>query len=102
VSARFWPVAEPAQATYETLRAAALTAAPVGDELAAARLARRGLAGLIAWPHAEPVYLGQVVGAGRPAWCGDQDPRDVALAETYGFLVARAPVSSERTRTVTG
>jgi hypothetical protein len=81
VSARFWPVGEPAQAAYEALREAALTGAPVGDELAAARLARRGLAGLIAWPHAELIYLGQVVGADRPAWCGDQDPRDAALAE---------------------
>lgn len=102
MTARFWPVAEPAQATYEALRAAALTGEPSRDELAASRLARRGLAGLIAWPHAEPVYLGQVVGAGRPAWCGEQDPRDVALAEAYGFLVARTAASGERARTVTG
>jgi hypothetical protein len=95
VSERFWPVAEAAQADYEALRAAALDGAPPRDELAAARFARRGLAGVIAWPRAEPIYLGALVGAQRPAWSGAEDPREVALGEVYGFLVAHAARSGE-------
>jgi hypothetical protein len=45
VNERFWPLAEAAQADYEALRAAALTGEAPRDELAAARFARRGLAG---------------------------------------------------------
>jgi hypothetical protein len=100
VSGRFWPVAEPSQADYEALRAMALTGSRGRDELAAARLARRGLAGLIAWPHAEPVYLGAIVGARRPAWSGAEDPRDAALGEAYGFLVARMPAARDLARVV--
>ena len=66
----FWPVAEPAQADYERLRAAAVSSGALPDELAAARFWRRGLAGLIAWPVAEPVFAAVVAGAnaqpGRP------------------------------------
>ena len=94
MSERFWPVGEAAQADYEALRAAALAGERPRDELAAARLARRGLAGLIAWPHAEPVYLGAVLGAQRPAWSGSEDPCEAALGEAYGFLVARAPAAT--------
>jgi hypothetical protein len=90
VSGRFWPVGEAAQADYEALRAAALAGEQPGDELAAARFARRGLGGLIAWPSSEPVYLGVVIGARRPAWSGDEDPRETALGEAYGFLVSHA------------
>jgi hypothetical protein len=100
VSERFWPLAEASQADYEALRAAALAGERPRDELAAARLARRGLAGVIAWPHAEPVYLGAVLGARRPAWSGAEDPREAALGEAYGFLLARRPAASELARTV--
>jgi hypothetical protein len=89
VSERFWPVAEAAQADYELLRAAALAGEAPRDELAAGRFARRGLAGVIAWPRSEPVYLGALVGAQRPPWSGAEDPRDAPLAETYGFLLGR-------------
>jgi hypothetical protein len=100
VSARFWPVAEAAQADYEALRAAALGDEPAGDELAAARFARRGLAGVIAWPRSEPVYLGALVGAQRPSWSGAEDPREAALGEVYGFLVTHAPEIGRLTRAV--
>ncbi len=67
MSRRLWPIGEAAQADYEALRNAVLSGEPLGS-LAAARFARRGLAGLIAWPVAEPVYTAVVVGAERPAW----------------------------------
>lgn len=92
MSGRFWPVGEAAQADYEALRAAALAGKRPRDELAAARFERRGLDGLIAWPSSEPVYLGVVIGARRPAWSGSEDPCEAALGDAYGFLVARAPV----------
>ena len=44
---RFWPVAEPARADYERLRAAVVSGRGLPDELAAARFLRRGLAGLV-------------------------------------------------------
>jgi hypothetical protein len=100
VSERFWPVAEAAQADYELLRAAALVGEPARDELAAARFARRGLAGVIAWPRSEPVYLGELIGASRPRWSGAEDPRVAALGEVYGFLVAHAPEIGDRTGAV--
>src|ERR1019366_6164989 len=43
VNQRFWPVAEPSQADYESLREAVLAGRPL-DNLSAARFARRGLA----------------------------------------------------------
>ena len=86
MSSRFWPVGEPAQSDYERLRALALAAEPGDEVLAARRFDRRGLAGLISWPAAEPDYLGSLVGATRPAWCGDEDPRPQQLRDTYGFL----------------
>jgi len=98
VSERFWPVAEAAQADYEALRAAALDGER--DELAAARFARRGLAGVIAWPRSEPVYLGALVGARQPPWSGAEDPREATLGEIYGFLVAHAPTAGQLTRAV--
>ena len=100
MSGRFWPVGEAAQADYEALRAAALGGEPERDELAAARFARRGLAGVIAWPRSEPVYLGALVGARRAAWSGNEDPREAALGEAYGFLVARASAPAQRGRAV--
>jgi hypothetical protein len=87
MSGRFWPIAEAAQADYEQLRQIALDGGELGDILAARRFARRGLAGLISWPSAEPAYLGSVIGARRPAWCGCQDPREQQLGDTYTFLL---------------
>ena len=85
--ARFWPIGEPAQADYEQLREIVLAGGELGDILAARRFARRGLAGLISWPQAEPAYLGSVIGAGRPPWCGCEDPREQQLRDTYAFLL---------------
>lgn len=89
MSRRLWPIGEAAQADYEALRSAVLLGEPLGS-LAAARFARRGLAGLIAWPVAEPVYTAVVIGAERPAWNPYQDPRLEALAAGYE-LILRAP-----------
>jgi hypothetical protein len=100
---RFWPVAEPAQADYERLRAAAVSRGALPAELAAARFWRRGLAGLIAWPVAEPVFVAVVAGAQRPAWTPYGDPRLEALAATYQLLLAEADddqVPSHRRRLV--
>jgi hypothetical protein len=90
VSSRFWPVAEPAQADYERLRALVLAGERCDELLAARRFGRRGLAGLISWPQAEPEYLGSLVGACRPAWCGGEDPREQQLRDAYGLLLADA------------
>lgn len=86
MSHRFWPVAEPAQAEYEILRAAVLRGDPL-QSLAAARFARRGLAGLIAWPKAEPVYAATVLGARRAPWTPDVDPRVADLAAGYELIL---------------
>jgi hypothetical protein len=91
VSARvFWPPAEAAQADYEMLRACVLEAGRLPAGLAAARFARRGLAGLIAWPAAEPVFRARLAGAARPPWTPDADPREQALAACYQFLLDAA------------
>jgi len=84
----FWPVGEAAQADYEALRAQALVPgrAP-STSLSAARFARRGLAGLIAWPAAEPVFTGPVLGGARPRWSPHDDPRMDALAAGFAFLL---------------
>jgi hypothetical protein len=75
VSARvFWPPAEAAQADYETLRAYLLEAGSLPAGLAAARFARRGLAGLIAWPAAQPDFRAEPVGAARPPWTPHPTP----------------------------
>jgi hypothetical protein len=85
---RFWPAAEPAQADYEGLRAAVLAAGTLPADVAAARFCRRGLAGLIAWPAAEPVFAAALRGAARPAWSPYADPRLDALAAAYRLLLA--------------
>ena len=90
MSGRFWPISEPAQADYEQLRAIVLAGGELGEILAARRFARRGMAGLISWPSAEPAYLGSVIGAHRPAWCGCEDPREQQVRDTYAFLLDRA------------
>jgi hypothetical protein len=88
VSARsFWPPGEAAQVDYEALRAHALDPCGPPQGLAAARFARRGLAGLIAWPSAEPVFVGDLVAAARAAWTPHEDPRVAALTAGYEFLL---------------
>lgn len=83
----FWPPSEAAQVDYETLRAQRFDDAELPEGLAAARFNRRGLAGLIAWPAAEPVFLPELVGAERPPWTPHLDPRVSALAAGYQFLL---------------
>jgi len=91
VSARvFWPPAEAAQADYEMLRACVLEAGSLPAGLAGARFARRGLAGLIAWPAAEPDFRAEPVGAARPPWTPHADPREQVLAAAYQFLPGAA------------
>jgi hypothetical protein len=86
---RFWPIGEAAQADYEVLREAVLSGEPM-QSLTAARFARRGLAGLIAWPAAEPIYTAVTVGAERARWTPYADPRLDALAAGYE-LILRVP-----------
>ncbi len=91
MSARsFWPPAEAAQVDYETLRAHVLERGRLPEGLAAARFARRGLGGLIAWPAAEPVFVAELLTAVRPAWTPHDDPRVAALAAGYQFLLDAA------------
>lgn len=91
MSARsFWPPAEAAQVDYATLRVHVLEQSRLPESLAAARFARRGLAGLIAWPSAEPVFVAELIAAARPAWTPHDDPRVAALAAGYQFLLDAA------------
>jgi hypothetical protein len=83
----FWPPSEAAQVDYETLRSHTLDDGEPPEGLVAARFGRRGLAGLIAWPAAEPVFLPELVGAERPRWTPHLDPRVSALAAGYQFLL---------------
>lgn len=88
MSARsFWPPCEAAQLDYEALRAHLLAHDDLPEGLASARFTRRGLAGLIAWPAAEPVFAAELIGADRPAWTPHLDPRVAALAAGYQFLL---------------
>lgn len=84
----FWPVGEAAQADYETLRAHVLNTGDLPLSVPAARFAHRGLAGLIAWPAAEAVFTGPVLGALRPRWSPHEDPRLDALAAGFALLLA--------------
>jgi hypothetical protein len=91
VTARsFWPPAEAAQVDYETLRTHLLEHGRLPDGLAAARFVRRGVAGLIAWPSAEPVFHADLRGADRPAWTPHADPRMSVLAAGYQLLLDAA------------
>jgi len=90
VSERFWPAGQAAQVEYELLRTAALQGERPAS-LAGARFARRGLAGLIASSWPAPAYLGVLLGAERPAWCSESDPRPAALAHVYELLLASEP-----------
>lgn len=83
----FWPAAEAAQSDYEVLREAALAGGQVLT-MAAGRFERRGLAGLIAWPAAEPIFVARLAGAIRPPWTPHADPRLDALAAGYELLLA--------------
>ena len=83
----FWPPVQAAQLDYETLRAHVCGHSGLPDGLAAPRFARRGLAGLIAWPAAEPVFVADLLAAARPAWTPHDDPRVAALAAGYEFLL---------------
>jgi site-specific DNA recombinase len=83
----FWPPAEATQLDYEMLRTHVLDHGSLPGGLTAARFTRRGLAGLIAWPAAESVFGGQLLGAARPAWTPYLDPRIAALAAGYDFLL---------------
>ena len=84
---RFWPVGEAAQADYETLRAHVLATGAMPDSLIAARFTRRGVAGLIAWPSAAPVFDAELLGAHRPPWTPHHDPRLDALADAFALLL---------------
>lgn len=88
----FWPPLEAAQIDYETLRTHLLEYDRLPEDLAAARFARRGLAGLISWPVSEPILIAELAGASRPAWTPHADPRVDALAAGYQFLLAAAAV----------
>jgi hypothetical protein len=83
---RFWPAGEAAQADYEVIRAHLLAAGELPASLPAARFARRGLAGLIAWP-AEPSFTAELTSARRPAWSPHADPRLDALAAGFAVLL---------------
>ncbi len=80
----FWPIGEAAQADYEELRGAALTGCRSLGPISL-RFESRGLAGLIAWPAAEPVFAASVVGATRPPWVSE-DPRLAALVAVFELL----------------
>jgi hypothetical protein len=90
----FWPAAEAAQVDYEMLRAAALSSG-ASDSVVAPRFARRGLAGLIAGPISEPVFMARLIGATRPAWTPHSDARLDALAASYELLVAAPQAIAE-------
>ena len=95
---RFWPVGDSAQADYETLRSAVLQGQPL-QSLSAARFLRRGLAGLIAWPAADPVYVATVEGARRAPWTPHVDPRREALAAGYELILS-LPIEHRGTGTL--
>ena len=86
----FWPPGEAAQADYEMLRRCVMQDGRLPAGPAAARFARRGLAGLIAWPAAEPVFRAELASTARPPWTPDADPREQALAAAYQFLLGAA------------
>jgi hypothetical protein len=98
----FWPPTEAAQVDYEALRAHLLEHDRLPDDLAAARFARRGLAGLITWPVSGPIFVAELVGASRPAWSPHADPRLDVLAAGYQFLLDAAAARQVSPITVTG
>lgn len=91
---RFWPAGEAAQADYEVIRAHLLGTGELPASLAAGRFARRGLAGLIAWPAAEPLFTAELAGARRSAWSPHSDPRLDALAAGFAVVLHGGPGAS--------
>jgi hypothetical protein len=89
VTRTFWPPGEAAQVDYERLREAALDGVGLVGP-AAVRFARGGLAALIAHPTAEPGFVAALVGAVRPPWTPQLDPRRQALAAGYELVLAAA------------
>ncbi len=83
----FWPAAEAAQVDYETLRASALSGISFLG-IAGGRFERRGLAGLVEWPVAEPVFSARLLGGVRPPWTPQVDPRLDALAAGYSLVLS--------------
>ena len=68
MSARsFWPPVQAAQVDYGSLRTRVCEPGRLPEGLAAARFARRGLRGLIAWPSAEPVSVAEACSGRRPS-----------------------------------
>lgn len=98
----FWPPVEAAQVDYEALRAHLLEHDRLPEDLGAARFARRGLAGLIAWPVSDPIFIAERAGASRPAWSPHADPRVDALAVGYQFLLDAAAARQATSITVAG
>ncbi|MGH2836399.1 MAG: hypothetical protein ACRDKD_09310 [Solirubrobacteraceae bacterium] len=81
---------EPAQADYETLRAAVLAGVPLSSA-EAARFERGGLWALIRRPSSPTVFTASVLGASRRPWSAHADPRLDALAASYELLVSATP-----------
>lgn len=81
---------EEAQAEYEMLRTHVLEYGQTPSSLVAARFARCGLPGLIAWPGGESSFRAELVGARRPAWTPHHDPRTDALAAVFAVLLDSA------------
>lgn len=81
---------EDAQAEYEMLRTHVLESGQMPSCLVAARFARRGLPGLIAWPSGESSLRAELVGARRPAWTPHRDPRVDALVAVFAVLLDSA------------
>jgi hypothetical protein len=46
------------------------------------------LTGLIVSPPLEPAFSASIIGARRPSWTPNEDPRELALAEGYELLLA--------------
>lgn len=87
---RLWPVAEAAQADYETLRAAVVAGTPMANAVAA-RFVTGGLLSLIRRPVAEPVFSARILGAPRPPWTPYADPRLEALVGAYQLVLTVVP-----------
>ena len=102
---RFWPVAEAAQADYESLREAVLAGTrPLGP--AALRFEAAGLWGLLR-RNGRASYGARLFGAPRPAWSPYDDPRLEVLADAYllvlgarGAVYARVDQAQEARGTI--
>ena len=80
---------EPAQADYESLRAAVVEGTPLLSSFAV-RFESGGLAALICSPRgSSPCFVAELLGAARPAWAPYADPRAEALADIYSLLTGQ-------------